>query len=321
MRIKRSRMRALYGRLIISASSGGPLYCLKKCNALYWPTMELIKLIGIGLVLGIANVIPGVSGGTIAVVCNVYDRLIEVITLDIKKIAAAWKFWVPLGLGIAGGIILLSKVITLLFTNYPIPTNWFFIGIILGSIPMIYRRVRRPSSSLPPLSGAICGFLALGVMVAMALLKPAEETVPYTVLTPALFGMLFAAGALAAAAMIIPGISGSFLLLATGLYRTVVQGVSDLNIPLLVPVALGVGIGLLSGAALVRFLMAKAPQQTYAAVLGLVAGSVIVLYPGGLGNRGAVMFSMISLVAGGALSFVSSNLNGSEGTGPGKSGE
>ena len=268
--------------------------------------MEITKLVGVGLILGIANVIPGVSGGTIAVVFNVYDRLIGVITPNIKKIFAAWKFWLPLAIGIGAGIIFFSKVITFLFTAHPIPTNWFFIGIILGSLPMLYRRVKTPDSAWPPLSGILCGLIALALMIAMKILKPQEDAVLYTALTPPIFGILFAAGALAAIAMIIPGISGSFLLLVTGMYRTIIQAVSDLNALILIPVALGVGCGLLAGAALVRLFMSKAPRQTYGAILGLVAGSVIVLYPGGLGSGGTLIFSLASLIAGGALSFIAS---------------
>ena len=105
--------------------------------------METIRLIGIGIIFGIANVIPGVSGGTIAVVFNVYDRLINVITLNLKKIVKEWKFLVPLALGAVVGVILFSKLISLLFTKFPVQTNWFFIGIILGlaytnSNPFIY---------------------------------------------------------------------------------------------------------------------------------------------------------------------------------------
>jgi putative membrane protein len=269
--------------------------------------MELIKLLGIGIILGIANVIPGVSGGTIAVVFNVYDGLIRIITPDIKKILAAWKFWLPLGMGIGAGIIFFSNVITFLFTHYPVPTNCFFIGIILGSLPMLYRKIQSPHTKRPPLSGIICGFAALAIMLVMKLLKPQEETPLYTVLTPVLFGVLFSAGALAAAAMIIPGISGSFLLLVTRMYRTIIQAVSDLHISLLLPVGLGVGLGLLAGAALVRFLMAKAPRQTYSAILGLVAGSILVIFPAeGLGSGSTLILSAVSLLLGGAVSFVSS---------------
>jgi len=266
--------------------------------------MEIIKLIGIGLILGVTTVTPGVSVGTIAVVLNVYDRLIGVITLNVRKIAAAWKFWLPLGIGIAAGILAFSKVITIILDKYPIPAYWFFIGIIIGCIPQVYRRVMRPGSVLPSLPSAISCLAALSVMVVTAVMNPTGEAVVYTVLTPSLFGLLAAGGALAAIAMIIPGISGTFLLLVIGLYRTFVQAVSGLNFLLLIPVALGSALGLFAGAALVRFLLEKAPRETYGAVLGLVAGSIIVLFPGGWGSGVILFFSVASMLAGGALSFL-----------------
>ena len=266
--------------------------------------MELIKLTAIGLVLGITTVVPGVSAGTIAVVFNVYDRLIALITPNIKKIAAGWAFLLPLVVGGITGIFLFSRVITLLFANHPVPTYWFFIGIIAGSIPMVYRRVRQPPSVLPAPAAMVCGLVALALMAAMAVLRPAEEAAVYTVLTPPLFGLLAAGGALAALAMIIPGTSGSFLLLVIGLYRTVVQAVSDLNIAIIIPMAIGTVVGLFAGAALIRYLLVKAPRETYGAVLGLVAGSLIVLFPGGFGSGAAVLFSVLAALTGFAVSFV-----------------
>ena len=89
---------------------------------------QIVKLVLKGIVLGIANVIPGVSGGTMAVVFNVYDKIIELITPDVRKILAAWKFWLPLAIGMAAGILAFSKIITELLSRFPIPTTYFFIS-------------------------------------------------------------------------------------------------------------------------------------------------------------------------------------------------
>ena len=269
--------------------------------------MELIKLTLTGLALGAMIAIPGISTGTMAVVFNVYDRLIGIITPNIKKIFAAWKFWLPLVGGGAVGLFLFSKALTVLYENYPIPTVWFFIGVIAGSIPLVYNRTRQlsPEAQTAPtsLSSVICAAVALAVMIVMAVLIPNEGTTIYTELTLPLFGMLALGGMFTAIAMIVPGISGAFLLLIIGLYRTVLQAVADLNIPLLIPFVLGAGAGLLVGAAFIRFLLSKAPRETYGAVLGLVAGSVIVLFPGGFGEGNTMVFSIISLLAGCAISF------------------
>ena len=109
--------------------------------------MEFLKLILKGIVLGVANVIPGVSGGTMAVVFNLYDRIIDLISPDLKKIFRSWKFWLPLAAGMGIGIIVFSKVITALLGRHPIPTTYFFIGLILGSIPLIVRKMRTEGKS------------------------------------------------------------------------------------------------------------------------------------------------------------------------------
>ena len=271
--------------------------------------MDFIRLIVIGVILGVANVIPGVSGGTLAVVFNIYDRLISVITLNVKKILSEWKFILPLVAGMGLGIILFSKAITFLFENYPVQTNWFFIGIILGSIPMIVKRLMaagKTSSSETgkiPVSAIVCGVLALAVMAIMTYANVAESGAPIqTELTPLLAVKLFIGLACATIAMIIPGISGSFLMLVVGIYSTVIAAISDLNIPLLIPAVIGGVIGLLGGAKLVRVLMAKVPAQTYGAIMGLVLGSILVIFPG-FGGFATVATSLLAATVGFVVSF------------------
>lgn len=250
---------------------------------------EAIRLFFVGIILGVANVIPGVSGGTLAVVFNVYDRLINVISLNIKKIISEWKFLLPLGLGMVAGIIGFSKVITFLFENYPMQTNLFFVGIIAGSIPLIYRKIKSSMNEIssekekPYLSTIICFVISLAIMIVMTVFKDiSTSTIIYTELTMPLFFILMASGFLGAIAMIIPGISGSFLLLAIGTYATVIGSLSDFNIPLMIPTAFGILIGLLFGAYLVRLLMEKTPSQTYGAIFGLVIGSIFTVFPLGM---------------------------------------
>ena len=104
--------------------------------------ISLIKLFGIGIFIGIANVVPGVSGGTIAVICNVYDTLIMLSSLNLARMKQNWKDILSLGLGIGAGILLFAKVITMLYTAYPAQTSSFFMGIVAGSIPFLFKPVR-----------------------------------------------------------------------------------------------------------------------------------------------------------------------------------
>ena len=255
--------------------------------------------------------IPGVSGGTLAVVFNIYDRLISVITLNVKKIFSEWKFILPLVVGMGLGIILFSKAITFLFEHYPVQTNWFFIGIILGSIPMIVKRLLVASKNsakgsekkVVPVSAIVCGVVALGIMAIMTYANVAESGAPIqTELTPVLAVKLFIGLACATIAMIIPGISGSFLMLVVGIYSTIIAAISDFNIPLLIPAVIGGVVGLLGGAKLVRFLMAKVPAQTYGAIMGLVLGSILVIFPG-FGGFATLATSLLAAAVGFVVSF------------------
>jgi putative membrane protein len=239
-----------------------------------------------------------------AIVFNVYDRLVGVITPNLKKLFAAWKFWLPLVIGGFAGVIFLSKVVTILYENHPTPTMWFFIGLIVGSIPLIYLRTKEPSSAFPSAPAVIAAVLGIAVMIVMAVVRPDEGTTVYTELTAHVFILLAVGGALAGIAIIIPGISGAFLLLVIGLYMTALKAVDDLNILLLAPIALGAVIGIFIGAGFIRFLLAKVPRQTYGAVFGLVTGSIIVLFPeNGFGEGIAIVFSTLCLLAGAAISF------------------
>lgn len=271
--------------------------------------LEALKLILIGMILGVSNVIPGVSGGTMAVVFGIYDKLISVITINLKKLFSMWKFWLPLGIGMVAGILLFSSAIMWLFGNYPMATNWFFIGLIVGSIPLItgkIKKARDEKEKKPTVSVIISFVIALAIIVLMMVFEGnTSETIAQTVLTVPLFIQLLLCSAIAAIAMIIPGISGSFILLALGVYTTIIAAISDLNILLLIPVAFGVLLGLLGGAKLVRVVLEKIPAQTYGAILGLIIGSVVVIFPG-FALSIEMIVSVFTLAAGFSLAYFTS---------------
>ena len=253
--------------------------------------ISLLKLFCIGVFIGIANVVPGVSGGTIAVICNVYDKLIILSSLNFKRIKEAWQDILCLALGIGAGIVLFAKVITLLYRAYPAQTSAFFIGIVAGSIPFLFRKVRAgiPAAAVAEngslksgwLYGTLCcGAAGFALMLGMFFLqrRGVQTAAVVTVFSLPFAVKLAVMGVLAAVAMLIPGISGSFVLLILGVYPTVLQAVADFNMLLLIPIALGVGAGLVVGARLIAVLLERFPAPMYAFILGLVAGSILYLY-------------------------------------------
>jgi len=280
----------------------------------------LLKLFGIGVFIGIANVVPGVSGGTIAVICNVYDKLIILSSLNVKRMKQNWKDILSLALGIGTGIVLFAKVITLLYRAYSAQTSAFFIGVVAGSIPFLFRKTRAgiPAAAVAEngslssgwLYGTLCcGAAGFALMLGMFFLqrRGIQAAAVITAFSPMFAAKLAVMGALAAVAMLIPGISGSFVLLILGVYPTVLQAVADFNMLLLIPIALGVGAGMVFGARLIAVLLERFPAPMYAFILGLVAGSLFYLYPHTTGQPFAmrIVSGTVLLIGYAAVSFFS----------------
>ncbi len=243
--------------------------------------MENLKLVLIGMAMGVANVIPGVSGGTIAIIFNIYDKLMDCITTNIKLIIKNLNFLLPLGIGVGIGILGLSKIMEILFQNYPQQTFFGFIGIIIGSLPLIYSKAVSGNDKNLSVSSIIAFIVTLLLMVLLSFVNADKEAgkVLFTTLTPFSFIALFVSMLIATATMIIPGISGSMILIVMGMYQTIYfEAINKMNIPLLIPSVLGGIVGLLLGAQLIRFLLGKFHQVTYMGIMGLLVGSAYQLF-------------------------------------------
>ncbi|MBP3608587.1 MAG: DUF368 domain-containing protein [Treponema sp.] len=289
--------------------------------------MEILRLILIGIVIGMANVIPGVSGGTLAVVFNIYDKFINAITLNVKRIIANRKFVFPLLIGMAIGVLLFSKLITVLYGRFPIQTNFFFTGLILGSMPLIFKFMLKTETEekLSVAKKIIIFVCVLAGLVALLFFSSLESNVDksqmISVLPPISVGLsakIFFAGLIGAIAMIIPGISGSLLMLILGVYPIVMSSIPALfdsetmfhAFFLLLPNGIGVLLGLLIGAQIVKVLLRIAPNHTYAVIFGLLCGSAITLIPDFSVINGFLIgiTSFISLVSGMAMAYFSAKL-------------
>ncbi|MGL4799471.1 MAG: DUF368 domain-containing protein [Cellulosilyticaceae bacterium] len=259
--------------------------------------MEHIKNVFIGMVLGVSNVIPGVSAGTMAVVMNIYDKLLDAVSLDKEKIKQNFMFLMMLGIGVGIGIIAFSNGITYLFDYYPMQTQFAFIGVILGSIPMIIKHAKQ-EGAIRTVNWIPC-LVTFGIMVAMVVAQSGNPEATEVVLKQNFWSALglFVSGAISAFAMIIPGISGSFIMVTLGTYHTVINAITHFNLPVIAVTGVGVLVGLFGGIKLVKILLEKYNQATYMAILGLVIGSVLVIYPGFAFNS-AGMVSLIVMILG-----------------------
>ena len=252
-----------------------------------------------GIGIGAANTVPGVSGGTIAAITGIYDQLIHAISTFFK----AWKkntlILVPVGVGALLGIALFASLVEYLLATAPQATAFFFIGLIVGSLPFLFGQVSGHRVGGPQLAAAA---LAAGVVVLMGVAGRPPMTEPITTLSVTNGLWLLLAGAIAAATMIIPGVSGSFVLLLIGMYQTFIAAVSSGNLPLLAVLGAGALIGIIAVSRVLDLLFAKFYAATYWAIIGLVGGSVVGIWPG-VGGEEPMWFSLLAVVAGFGLAF------------------
>ncbi len=234
-----------------------------------------------GFGMGAANVVPGVSGGTIALLTGIYSNIVDALNAVTEKqtwqallkgrFGEFWKlihgdFLVALLLGILVSVFSLAKVVTYCLTLYPILTWAFFFGLILASTVIMFRDVK-----------GLCWkdalFIVLGIVIGVVVctLSPTQTTDD--------LWFIFVCGAVSICAMILPGISGSFILLVMGKYHYVMQAISDFNWPVIIVFAIGCVVGILAFAKFLHWLLARWERQTLLVLLGFVLGSLIRVWP------------------------------------------
>jgi putative membrane protein len=232
------------------------------------------------MLMGAADIVPGVSGGTMAFITGIYETLIDSLSafnLTALKLVLggefrqAWEqvngnFLLFLGLGIATSIISLAQIVSWLLATYPVPLWAFFFGLILASALMLMRQVSAWNS--PAIMSLIAGALgALAIAVA-----------PVVSLDFGLMGV-FLAGFIAICAMILPGISGSFILILLGMYATVLNALTSLDLIFIGVFAVGAASGLLCFSRVLHWLLHKFREPTLALLTGFLFGSLAIVWP------------------------------------------
>ena len=257
--------------------------------------MEYLKSTLHGLLIGIANAIPGVSGGTMAVILNIYDKIMYAISP--KGLKENLKFLVPLGIGAVAGVFLLSNVIVAAMENYPMILNFCFIGLVLGSLPAIFKRAKGDGIHN---RNWLFFALGLGVMIFMTLVNP-EATTNKTI---AEFGGVDAGlciwfaftAAIGCIAMILPGLSGSLVLLLFGTYGAIMESIATFNFILIGSAGIGILAGGAIGVKVIKKMLRFHPQALYFAILGLMVGSMIIIWPGFAANTQGIL-AIVGFVA------------------------
>ncbi len=243
-----------------------------------------------GLLMGTADVIPGVSGGTVALIVGIYERLVTSIRAAASAPVSAvrgdlpgarrrlgevdWALVVPLGVGIVTAFVIGAAVIPGLLEAYPVQMLAVFFGLIAGSLAVPWRRVeRRDATALVCVAvAAVAAFVLVG-------LPPRSGVAPS-------LPQVFTAGAVAICAMILPGVSGAFLLLVLGVYEPTLAALSARDLPYVATFVAGCVLGLGAFSRLLEHLLARHHSLTMAALVGLMAGSLRALWPWQDADRG-----------------------------------
>lgn len=233
-----------------------------------------------GLLMGAADVVPGVSGGTIALITGIYETLINSINSFSFGLIQVWRssgiiavfkkvngpFLVALIAGVLTSIFSISKVISYLLSEQAVSTWSFFFGLVIASTSVVSKEIKKWDWSTISL-------LLIGIILAYFITQftPADESNSLI--------YLFFSGAIAICAMILPGISGSFILIILGSYESVLNAVDQRDFKVILVVAFGCIFGILSFARILKFLFRKFRAQTMAIMLGFIIGSLVKIWP------------------------------------------
>ena len=250
---------------------------------------NLINQLLRGVIIGVANIIPGVSGGTMMVSMGIYDTLIHCITHLFKEFKKSVKTLLPYAVGMLVGIVALASVINWGLENHALPTNTLFIGLILGGLGPLLKKVDRKKIN----AAAVIAFIVLFALIIWLGIQRKDsiqnaEAIEMNALQMLLMVVI---GMIASATMIIPGVSGSLVLMLLGYYKPVVNALSTLKdglfsmnfsvmgqpLLMLIPFLIGIVVGIFGVAKLIEWLTSRYPTATYCGVLGLVLASPISL--------------------------------------------
>lgn len=269
---------------------------------------ERISLILKGIVLGISFILPGVSGGVLSVVMGIYDKLIEAVSHFYESWANFKKYFnflFFLGIGGIISVLVLTNVIEYALNKIPVITILIFVGLIVGGVPQLFNKIKKDVS----FGNILLTFIGIGLLVLMSITTGGASN---QVIDTSFVSMLkmFGVGILASATIVVPGVSGSFLLMVMGYYEPLLRIINEIasftnlynNIIVMIPFGIGLVIGAIVIAKLIDFCLNKYPIKTYYVIIGFVIASIIEVFLSVFNYN----FTLLTMIVGLILMIVSS---------------
>ena len=295
--------------------------------------MKFLEHIIIGIIIGISNIVPGVSAGTMFVILGIFKKLIDQVGLCIDEVKKMIKnitkfkekdggiravgimfknifnsqktFLIPIAIGMAFAIYFVAKLFSILNPEQIMYRNYIFLGLVLGGIPALFKELKKGTDiqNINKRKANIYLFMFIGflIMLTVYILKIngiGLRKVGYEELSISMALPLFLVGAIAAASMVIPGISGSMVVLILGYYELMTISISKLNMIFIIPFAIGILVGIMAILKLIKYLLDNHYTKTYSCIVGFVVGSLLMVFPGLPTNIMGYVITIVCIILG-----------------------
>jgi len=295
--------------------------------------MKFLEHIIIGIIIGISNIVPGVSAGTMFVILGIFKKLIDQVGLCIDEVKKMIKnitkfkekdggiravgimfknifnsqktFLIPIAIGMAFAIYFVAKLFSILNPEQIMYRNYIFLGLVLGGIPALFKELKKGTDiqNINKRKANIYLFMFIGflIMLIVYILKIngiGLRKVGYEELSISMALPLFLVGAIAAASMVIPGISGSMVVLILGYYELMTISISKLNMVFIIPFAIGILVGIMAILKLIKYLLDNHYTKTYSCIVGFVVGSLLMVFPGLPTNIMGYVITIVCIIIG-----------------------
>ena len=240
---------------------------------------DFFKRVICGIGIGLGCVLPGVSGGVVAIAMGLYEKMLHALTNLFRDFKNSFCFLLPIGIGGVAGIFLTSNVLKVVLNYYEAETFSLFIGFIIGSLPTLYEETITEDHKKPGIWDIVLAVIGFTALVVLEICMPNTSTMAAGTTEALPIPLALIGGFVLGIGLVIPGLSSSFLLVYLGLYRQILDAIADLYIPTL----FFAGIGVVAGAGLMvilmKFLFSRFHVKTYFVIIGVTIGTILLILP------------------------------------------